>query len=608
MNRLARVALGLVTLGAIWSLSVVVTGGFSFSIGGRIFSSREPMRPLYWTMAPLALFVWANGIEPTAKVWSSWIDRIDHRLAAAVLTIVTFALGAGYATTAVGGSDAYGYVSEADLWLRADLRVPQPWVNIVPWPEAARTFAPMAYRPAGTGNPTDLVPVYSPGLPLLMAAAKGIGGQAALFLVVPLSGAVLVLTTWGIGRRLGSSAAGLIAALFVASSPAFLFMLVTPMSDVAAAACWAACFYFLLRPGAKPGILAGLSAGLAILIRPNLVWLAMPAAMWLTLNVWRRTEREERVTTITRLVAFSVGVGTAAVFVGVLNARLYGSPLQSGYGELGPLFGLSNMTINARNYLRWLVESQTPLIVIGVLAALWPLRRIWPTVTDRTALWVASAWVAGIWIFYCFYVPFDEWWFLRFLLISWPFMMLGLAAVLVYVSRRNAIGFVLSACLVLVLGVREFNDSRVRGAFELWRADREFVAAALATRDAIPATSVVFSELHSGSARYYGGRMTLEYTWLDPGWLDRAVAWLAEHRAPSYALLTQSEVRAFKARFTGATTLACLEAPPVFRFSDTGLALYALNSPYQGSTRELTYDPSRLRSIGSVELRPLDLR
>ena len=54
-------ALCAVGIGALWVVGVVVTGGFSLSVGSRTFSSHEPMRPLYWTTLPLALFVWANG-------------------------------------------------------------------------------------------------------------------------------------------------------------------------------------------------------------------------------------------------------------------------------------------------------------------------------------------------------------------------------------------------------------------------------------------------------------------------------------------------------------------------------------------------------------------
>ena len=79
-----------------------------------------------------------------------------------------------------------------------------------------------------------------------MAAAKAIAGHCAMFLVTPLSGALLVWITFAIGRRLDSDALGLAAAWLVATSPAVLAMLVSPMSDVPAAAFWAVAIYFTL--------------------------------------------------------------------------------------------------------------------------------------------------------------------------------------------------------------------------------------------------------------------------------------------------------------------------------------------------------------------------
>jgi hypothetical protein len=608
MRRWVRAAaLCAVGLGALWVVAVIVTGGFSFSVGSRTFSSHEPMRPLYWITLPFALFVWANGVERTARACSAWIARIDHRFAALALTLGTFAIGVTYASTAAIASDSYGYVSQADLWLRSDLRIPQPWAALAPWPDSVRTFSPIAYRPAGAGTPTDLVPIYSPGLPMLMAAAKSLGGHGAVFLVVPFAGAVLVLATWGIGRRWGSSATGLIAALFVATSPTFLCMLAVPMSDVPAAACWTVGFYLLLRPGVAAGLGAGVAAGLAILIRPNLVWLAGPPGVWLLWHAFRSSP-ESRGVAIARLFGFSLGVIAAALFIAALNARLYGSPLQSGYGPLGPLFAVSNIGINARNYLRWLIDSQTPLILVGLAAVVWPARKIWPAVGDRTILWMVSACVAGLWVFYLLYVPWNEWGFLRFFLISWPFIMLGLAAVIVAVSRMGPGWLVLCTWIVVLLGMREFNDSRLRGAFEGGRGDREFVAAALATQAAIPATSVVLAELHSGSLRYYGGRMTIDYVWLDRAWLDRAVTWLDEHGAPSYALLGREEVRAFRAHFDGSAMLARLDAPPVFVFPETGLALYALSASFPGPAQALRFDPGQLRSVPPAAPFPFGFR
>jgi hypothetical protein len=601
-----QVALAATVLAAVWAIGVVLTGGFSISVGGRIFSSREPMRPILWGSLTLAAFVWANGAGRTATAWSRLIARLDHRVVGTGLAVVALAVGVGYSTTVGNASDAYGYVSESDLWLRGNLTVSQAWAADAPWPRAASTFAPLGYRPVETGTGADLVPVYSPGLPLLMAAAKRLGGQSAMFLVVPIAGAILVLATWGVGRRLGSSGAGLIAAWFVLGSPAFLFMLALPMSDVPVAACWAVTFYCLLRPGVAAGLGAGVAAGLGILIRPNLAWLAVAPGLWLLWQLRRRRGQPASTRTL-RLLGFSIGASAAIVAVGFIFNRLYGSPFRSGYGDLGPLFAWSHVGVNARNYAGWLIQSQTPLVLAGFGSIAWPAR-LWPGANDRTVFWLIGAFVTALWTFYFFYLTFDAWWFLRFFLASWPFVMLGLAAVILALARTGPVGFVIATWLVVVLGVDTVKDGRGRGAFELWRVDRACVAAAQATRDMTPDASVVFAKLHSGSLRYYGGRMTLRFDALEGDWLDRAVAWMAEHGVSSYALLERREVPEFKARFPGAAVMSRLDGPPVLFLPESGLALYALTGPFTGDTRVVAVNPSILRSAAPVDLPPFAFR
>jgi hypothetical protein len=180
--------------------------------------------------------------------------------------------------------------------------------------------------------------------------------------------------------------------------------------------------------------------------------------------------------------------------------------------------------------------------------------------------------------------------------------MLGLAAVLVALARRSPIHLIACMWLVVALGVWAVNDARARGAFGLWRADRNYVAAAQATREATPPTSVVFADLHSGTVRYYGGRISLRFVLLDEHWLDRAVAWMREHGSASYALLERAEVAEFKSRFAGSEIATRLDAPPIFEIAETGLALYALSDPFDGVTRKLTPDPAALKCVRPIEL------
>ena len=121
-----------------------------------------------------------------------------------------------YGARAVGGSDAYGYVSQADLWLKGDLKIDQSFVAEVPWPGSARSFSPLGYRP----DPLDyrrLVPQYAPGLPIVLALAKAIAGQTAMFLVVADTTARMVVAP-------AQLPVGVVTAMI--GGPFFLFLLI----------------------------------------------------------------------------------------------------------------------------------------------------------------------------------------------------------------------------------------------------------------------------------------------------------------------------------------------------------------------------------------------
>jgi hypothetical protein len=214
-----------------------------------------------------------------------------------------------------------------------------------------------------------------------------------------------------------------------------------------------------------------------------------------------------------------------------------------------------------------------------------------------------GAFVAALTAFYCFYLPFDAWWFLRFLLSAWPFMMLGLASVLVAIARQyGRAGFVTVTWLVVVLGVYTFDVARARGAFDLWHADRAHVAAAREVQALTPENSVVLSDVHSGSLRYYGGRMTLDFPLLDGAWLDRAVTWMADRGVSTFALLEAAEAKRFKTQFAGQVTVRRLDDEPLLVNRESGLALYALTGPVARGTRLLVVDAPSLWSAPPVSL------
>jgi len=74
-----------------------------------------------------------------------------HLWIAAALAAIVICTGLIWNTRVAAGADAYGYVSQADLWLRGDLHLDQGFGATVPWPNARWTFTPLGYRPEPDG-------------------------------------------------------------------------------------------------------------------------------------------------------------------------------------------------------------------------------------------------------------------------------------------------------------------------------------------------------------------------------------------------------------------------------------------------------------------------
>jgi hypothetical protein len=532
-------------VGAALTAASALTGGFAIRFWGISASSRGLVRPLLLLGVSVGLLALLDGPRRlTAALGRLAAARWPCHSAAVGLALTTFALGAVFNSTAASGSDAYGYLSQADLWIRGDLVVRQPWVAEVPWPNAEWTFAPLGYRPAARGAPGDIVPTYSPGLPLLMAAAKRLGGQQAMFLVVPLSGAVLVLATYAVGLRLSTRRVALVGAWLVATSPAVLVMLVLPMSDVPVAAAWTTVFLCVLVPGWRWALLAGLVAASAIVIRPNLVFLGPVIGAW---YVARRSP--SRTSRARDCLAYGVGMALGAAFIALLNQRLYGSALTSGYGSLGELLAIGHVLPNLRRYSSWLVSVHSPLVLLGVVMLLVPLRAAWPQ-ANRAVFAVILAFVGSLWLFYCAYLEFAEWWYLRFLLASWPFLMLGLAALSLSLTKIHRMVGGLAMVGLAILGGYWFRSTSRDVIEDSWRDERRYPAVAEMVRASTPENSVILSMQHSGTIRYYGARSTMRYDQLDGAWLDKAVEWLAAHQVQTFLVADDWELARIQTRFS----------------------------------------------------------
>lgn len=555
----------------LWALAVWLVGGFSADLHGVTIHSHDPLRPLATAVIAGVIYLALRG--PVN------LRRMTAPLAI-LLSLCPAIAGIARNSWTAGGADQYAYVSQADLWTKRNLTVPIPLAATAPWPEALLTFMPHGFRPAVTGS--ALVPVTAPGLPLLMAGAKTIAGHCAMFLVAPLTGALLVWMTFAIGRRLDSDALGLAAAWLVATSPAMLAMLVSPMSDVPAAAFWAIALYFTLGQTPRSALFAGLAASAAILIRPNLAPLAAILVMW---KLWgamaglKASTTPEKKTIVVPTFRSAAGVlpliaGTipGCLFIAWINNELYGSPLASGYGSLSTLFALSYIPTNVERYGRWLMESQTPFAVAGIAVLLVPLRAIWRTGDQQRAARLLGATVVVVWALYLIYTPFEAWWFLRFLLPAWPAMCLGTAAILVRAAQSRLIALRVVAYATLAgVGAHNVYYASTHGAFPSGEGEHRYVSIAKMVEQATDPSAVIVTGQHSGPTRYYAGRTIIRFDLLDPTWLDRAVQWLEAQGRRPYFLLEEWELTAFQERFSASNALGGAAMAPVADYRAPGV-------------------------------------
>ena len=581
IRSVARAVTLVVAVGSLlWGAWLMAFGGFDVILLGVRIRSNNPEPVFRVTMAALAAFFLAGGRVPLAPLQGvirqgACIAASHPGWLACLIALASMLIAVSASTRIAGGSDAYGYVSQADLWLHGNLKVPQPWVEQVPWPDAAWTFTPLGYRPAADVGDWSIVPTYSFGLPMLLAVAKLIGGQCAMFAVVPLCSGLAVLATYGLGCRLNSRMAGFAGAWLLATSPVILGSL-EPLTDVPVMAAWTIAFYFLLGTSAISAAAAGLLVAIAILIRPNLVPLAAPMTAWFFLRRdIGRGVRGRFSHAALFAAAVLLGIGTVAL----INQHLYGSAVTSGYGRLQDQFAWERVLPNLRRYASWLIETQTPVALLGFVPLAFPARRLWPNAPDRRIFAVITGFVALLWGMYTAYLEFDSWGYLRFVLPSWPFIMLGLGAIAVAVARLDgAIARAVALIATIALGLWTIGIALRLDVYGQRQAARHEAPIGRLVRAHTPENSVVLAFERSGSMRYYAGRTTLRYDMLDGEWLDRAVGWLGARGVRLYAVLDARQAADAKRRFATQRLAAAFDYP-FLTYQPAGTSLFDLSAP-----------------------------
>jgi hypothetical protein len=465
-------------------------------------------------------------------------------VSAALVAAVGFARG----TWAVGGSDSSCYGLMARAYAEGGSQPHSALPETAPWPAASLTAAPAGFIPSPVTRGAAS-PVCAPGFSLLAAVLMVLAGPPGFFWVSPLCGAVMVWCASLTATRLGGPLAGGLAAMLTATTPIVLYQVVQPMNDVATGALWMAAIAALVVPRRPLFVIAGLCAGTALLVRPNL----LPVGLLFGIGVLASHG-------LAAALRFGAAVLPGGIAVLVLNTVLYGTPLGSGYGAASGLFATGNIALNLVAHGRALFETQGGWPLLGLLAPL-----MLPAAARRAA-WLVVAVAVALVMSYLPYRPYPEWWYLRFLLpaivllIVLASSMLGHLASLARAPRPVSSALVVIASLVAVLQWRSADRHQV---FALQEFEQHFRLAAETVRDRLPPRAVAITVWESGSIRFHADREAVLWDSLDPAWLDRAIAWLTEQGYTPVVVVERWEEPLFRDRFAS-QVYGGLDWPPRF--------------------------------------------
>jgi hypothetical protein len=581
LTRWARILLIISAVIALWAALIVITGGFRIDVGPIRISSRNAVRGFLLALLPAAL-AWKLAYQEWLEARVAGSILLLRQLAiagVALMALGVLAAGVMFGGRAAAASDTSGYVSQSALWVQRTLRIDQSFTKSLPWPGAKDSFTPLGYR---AGVDDAMVPTYPPGVPLLMAAARLVS-RCGPYFVGPVCCGLLVLFTFHLGRQVFGAATAFLAAALVACSPVVLFMSFMPMADVPAATFWTGALAFGVAAKPRSALISGVLTGVAILIRPNLVPLAV--FPWLMTIVSNQDIRAM----LARTALFAVGSVPAALFIAWLDNFLYGSPLTSGYGDLSSNFALRYGGINLKQYSAWWLESQGPLAFLFV-GALFRRR------TDKAReFWVLVAFGVTLAALYVFYIPFEYWWYLRFLLPGVPLIFLFSADVVQWASRRSlTVTAAALAVFALVAGGHATRFFDTRDISGIGVGEQRYVEPALYIAAHTPADAVVLTMQHSGSLRYHAGRLTMRWDAIDPAWLDRTVDVLQARGIATYALLEYWEEPLFRERFKGQRVVSELDLGPLATGRNGEQRFYPLRAAESGTRRVPEIIPLRL--------------
>ena len=335
-----------------------------------------------------------------------------------------------------GSSDSSGYMNDARLLDARDLHpIQRAIVGIPPEKLPFMGYIPLGFLPMNDGRRIRLIQW---ALHSQFCCSKIFGWVAGPNVVMWMHAMACIVAMYFLCREFKlSREMSFLGALFLGSSPLFLFSSLQAMSDTPATL-WAilavlSCLKSERR--ANWAIFAGVFYAYGILVRPTNILMIIPI---LFLFPWK----------VKKALLFCAGAVPVSACIATMNHLLYGKSVATGYGDSFSLFGIRYVSASIHSYLSWIPVEMTPLIVlaIGFPFVAMDMRH---RVRAGVIMWFA--------IFASFYAIYsythETWWYLRFLLPAFPALIVGMLAVLAYFGRRlpslKFLGCLLITCFML---------------------------------------------------------------------------------------------------------------------------------------------------------------
>lgn len=502
---------------------LVTLAGMDFRVGAISIRAHGPLRILAATGILVSIRL-RFGVESFA----AWLTRIVllATICGSVMTWLRFLL------TTVGGADSYGYASASQLLAQGRLIDAAP---IAEWLSAANRLAvasPLGWAPAPDGS--GIAPTYPLGVSLVMAAFSVIGGPGAIFFVAPAMGLITLFCVYRLAREWYDADTALLATALVAWNPLVIAYSKQPMSDVAATMWIVLALWLAARSSATTGFFAGIAAGFAVITRPALL---IGGALLPVMAMKGETR-------LRRLTISAAGFAIAIVVQMAIQQQLFGSPFATGYGSASNLFSIGylddNLSIVGRH--GWTVLG--PLLIVGAIVG---------AIGSRPEpRWKLSAPFAGVTLPYLFYLPFDHWETLRFLLPGLVPLTILAADGLMHVARMPRKAPVAAAVIAVMMAIVVLRSESLLRRSSVWDVsalEARYPLAGEWINVNTPLDSVVLANQHSGSLRWYGKRPTLRWDFLAPDQLVTSVRELQARGATVYVALEGDEVAMFDQRF-----------------------------------------------------------